>query len=323
MANAQTPPIDASKQAGAPEEPATPDRAAKIKMRHYIEAAFAFAFMGILRRLSFTNASDLGSWCGRIVAPWTGAWRTAKKNLSLAMPEFGLFERDRVAREAFDNFGRVMAEYVKLPWLWRTRWNEIIEIAGKDHMQRMVTSRKGAIVFTAHIANWELIPMVLAHAGKPTMLVYRAANNPLIDRRIAQIRSHYTVRLAPKGSEGARDIISHVQSGGLVFMVVDQKMNTGLEVPFFGVGAMTGKAIARIAMRHNCELFPARCERLGSAQFRVTFEAPWYVAGDPRNDVDVRSALARINLKFEEWIRATPGQWLWMHRRWPKDAKRT
>jgi len=46
------------------------------------------------------------------------------------------------------------------------------------------------------------------------------------------------------------------------------------------------------------------------------------VPGDARNDADVRSALALINLKFEEWIRATPGQWLWMHRRWPKDAER-
>lgn len=322
MANAERPAKAANTKEEAATDAAVESASQKIKWRHYIEAAVAFSFMAILRRLSLKNASDFGGWLARWIAPWTGAWRTAKKNIALAMPEFGLFERDRVAREAFDNFGRVMAEYIKLPWIWRTRWNDIIEVAGKDHMQRMVTSKKGAIVFTAHIGNWELIPMALAHAGKPTMLVYRAANNPLVDRRIAEVRGHYTAALAAKGSEGARDIVAHLQRGGLVFMVVDQKMNTGMEVPFFGVGAMTGKAIARLAMRQNCELFPARCERLGSAQFRLTFEAPWFVPGDPRNEDDLRSALTTINQKFEEWIRATPGQWLWMHRRWPKDAKR-
>jgi KDO2-lipid IV(A) lauroyltransferase len=294
----------------------------KIKWRHYIEAGFAFAVMAFLRRLSLINASDLGGWAGRWLGPWTGSWRTAKKNLALAMPEFGLFERDRVAREAFDNFGRVMAEYAQLPSLWRTSWDSIVDVAGKEHMQRAVAGKKGAIVFTAHIGNWEIIPMVLAHAGKPTMLVYRAANNPLIDRRLAEIRGLYTAALAAKGADGARAIVDHVKSGGLVYMVVDQKMNTGIEIPFFGVGAMTGKAIARMAMRHGCDLIPARCERLGSSQFRVSFEAPWFVAGDYRDDADMRDALIKLNLKFEEWIRATPGQWLWMHKRWPKDATR-
>jgi len=164
--------------------------------------------------------------------------------------------------------------------------------------------------------------MVMAHAGRPAMLVYRALNNPLMDRKIAEIRSLYTAALAPKGAEGARAIVDHIQGGGIVFMVVDQKMNTGMEVPLFGVRAMTGRAIARFAMRHNCELVPARCERLGRSQFRISFEPAWFVAGDYRNDDDMRGALTRLNAKIEEWVRATPGQWLWMHRRWPKDAKR-
>lgn len=294
-----------------------------IKWRHYIEAAFALPLMAILSRLSFTNASDFGGWLARWLAPWTGSWRTAKKNLELALPDLGMFERRRIAASAFDNFGRVMVEYCKLPWLWRTAWDSLIEVQGREHLQKAIASgKRGVIVFTAHIGNWELIPMVMAHAGRPAMLVYRALNNPLMDRKIGEIRGLYTAALAPKGAEGARAIVDHIQNGGIVFMVVDQKMNTGMEVPFFGIGAMTGRAIARFAMRHNCELVPAHCERVGKSQFRISFEPAWFVAGDYRNDEDMRSALTKLNLKIEEWVRATPGQWLWMHRRWPKDAKR-
>jgi KDO2-lipid IV(A) lauroyltransferase len=308
-----------SQDAPAPKSPLGP----RPKWRHYIEAAIAFVVMALLARLSMANAAGVGAWIARLIAPWTSSWQTAKKNLALAMPELGMFERRRIAAQAFDNFGRVMAEYCKLPWMWRTSWDSIVDVVGREHLQRAVAGgKRGVIIFTAHIGNWEIIPMVLAHAGRPVMLVYRAANNPLIDKRVGEIRGLYTAALAPKGAEGARAIVDHIQNGGVVYMVVDQKMNTGVEVPLFGVGAMTGKAIARIAMRHHCELLPARCVRLGRSQFRVTFEAPWFVPGDHRNENDVRDALAKINLKIEEWVRATPGQWLWMHRRWPKAAKR-
>jgi KDO2-lipid IV(A) lauroyltransferase len=310
------------KGATGAESPPPEIAAPKIKWRHYVEAGLTFALMAVLGRLSLANASNIGARLARLIAPWSGAWRTANKNLALAMPDLGFLERRRTAGNAFDNFGRTMAEYCKLPSLWRTSWDSVIDVVGREHLQKIVAGRHGAIVFTAHIGNWEIIPMVLAHAGRPAMLVYRALNNPLVDKRIAEIRGLYTASLAPKGADGARSIVEHLQDGGLVYMVVDQKMNTGLEVPFFGVGAMTGKAIARIAMRHNVELIPVRCERLGQAQFRIAVEAPWFVGGNYLNEEDLRSALTRLNQKIEDWVRATPGQWMWMHRRWPKDAKR-
>src|SRR5687768_6766470 len=98
MANAKTPAKAAIVKEDDAADVTSESAAQKIKVRHYIEAGFAFFFMAILRRLSLTNASDFGGWVARWIAPWTGAWRTAKNNIALAMPEFGLFERDRVAR---------------------------------------------------------------------------------------------------------------------------------------------------------------------------------------------------------------------------------
>ena len=98
--------------------------------------------------------------------------------------------------------------------------------------------------------------------------------------------------------------------------MVDQKINTGMEIPFFGRGAFTGDAVARFAMRFNCPVFPVRTERLADGRFKVTVEEPWTFPPDGNND-DVRAALTRINQRLEDWIRARPGQWLWMHKRWP------
>ena len=89
--------------------------------------------------------------------------------------------------------------------------------------------------------------------------------------------------------------------------MVDQKINTGMEIPFFGRGAFTGDAVVRLAMRFDCPVFPVRTERLEDGRFRVTVEEPWAFPADG-NEADVRAALTRINGRLEDWIRARPGQ---------------
>jgi Kdo2-lipid IVA lauroyltransferase/acyltransferase len=301
----------------APLPEATPAAPVKrVKARHYIEFGLARPMMTILGWMSLRRASSLGGRLARMLGPIAKPWRIAKRNLANAMPEMSARERGQIAASAFENFGRVMFEYAHLRALWRRRWDGIIETHG-DGLSWAVQNKRPAIVFTAHIGNWELIPMILAAAGKPALVVYRAPNNPMVDQLIGDIRSEYAAGLAPKGADGLRMIIEHVQDGGTVFMVVDQKTNTGPEIPFFGRGARTGKAIARVAMKYGCKLIPAHCERLNGAQFRIHFEQPWSVEGDAGNPEHVRQALTRINAKIEDWVRTIPGQWMWMHKRWP------
>jgi len=68
-------------------------------------------------------------------------------------------------------------------------------------------------------------------------------------------------------------------------------------------------------------VFPVRCERLDGCRFHITVEPPWTFTkstdGTPTEE-DVRAAMTRVNARLEDWIRERPGQWLWMHRRWPK-----
>lgn len=291
--------------------------ARRPRLRHYLEAGLTHMFMTGLRAMNLPMASAFGGALARSLGPLTRPWRIARRNLMRAAPETPPAERTKVVRMAFDNFGRVMAEYAHLGRLWRRRWDGIIDVDGGDGLSWAVAHRKASIVFTAHIGNWELIPMVLAARGKPCMIVYRAANNPLVDKIIADIRGNYVAAMAPKGADGLRDIVKHIQDGGTVFMVVDQKTNTGPEIPFFGRGARTGKAIARLAMKYGCKLIPAHCVRVGGPRFRIVFEQPWSVEGDAGDEGHVRRTLTRMNAKIEDWVRAAPGQWLWMHKRWP------
>ena len=101
-------------------------------------------------------------------------------------------------------------------------------------------------------------------------------------------------------------------------MLVDQKQNDGIAVPFFGRDAMTAPAIARIGLRFGCPLLPIAVERLSGARFRVTVMPALNLAATGNVALDVLAGMTRVNALIEDWIRARPEQWLWLHRRWPQ-----
>ena len=146
--------------------------------------------------------------------------------------------------------------------------------------------------------------------------VYRAGNNPLLDRMIARYRGDGG-ELIPKGRVAARRAIAALRRGTHLTLLADQKMNDGIAVPFFGRPAMTAPALAVLALRFDCDVLPARVERLAGARFRLTVFPPLPLPRSGEPHADAAALMARVNAILEGWIRDRPEQWLWVHRRWP------
>ncbi len=153
--------------------------------------------------------------------------------------------------------------------------------------------------------------------GLPLTRIYRPPNNPLVDRLIRRARRHITGELLPKGLEGARRTIEIVRGGGHLGMLVDQKMNDGIPVPFFGRPAMTAPALAQIALKFGCPVIPAKVERVRETHFLITLYPPLEMPDSGDRRADVKTAMALVNRTIEGWVRERPEQWLWLHRRWP------
>lgn len=171
---------------------------------------------------------------------------------------------------------------------------------------------------TGHIGNWEVQPVACMQLGRPVLVVYRAANNPLVDAMIDRARRPISAGTAPKGAEGARTILRTLRNGGFAGMLVDQKMNDGIAVPFFGRPAMSPAAIAQMALRYGLDIVPARCERLDGARFRVSFHPPIAFTPSGDREADILALMTAVNRVLEDWIRERPEQWLWLHNRWPE-----
>ena len=124
-----------------------------------------------------------------------------------------------------------------------------------------------------------------------------------------------------KGAGGAREAIAHLAAGGSLGMMMDQKMNDGIAVDFFGHQAMTAAALARFALRFDCTVVPIHVERLGPARLRLVCEAPLSWPKGDDHAADIYALTRAVNAMMESWIRAAPQSWLWLHRRWPREAR--
>lgn len=288
-------------------------------IQYRVEAVLAYGLYGLFRVLPVDIASEIGGRLATLFGPLSKPHRTAALNLTRAMPDLDQKQRRIILRDVWDNFGRVIAEYGVLSRLWRHGRDTRIEICGQEHITALANAKKPAIIFSGHIANWEITALTVGWTTAPPALVYRAPNNPLIEGLLSKVRGDATATLIPKGAGGAREIMRTLRNGGFVMMAVDQKMNTGLAIPFFGRDAMTGEAIARLALRYECSIVPMVTERLDGCRFRVTFEEPWQMDPSAESEDQVESILRRVNETLERWIKARPGQWLWLHNRWPKD----
>ena len=285
---------------------------------HLSEATALLVVMMVFACLRVDWASTLGGYIGRTIGPRLGVSRCALRNLRCAMPENSEGENRRILRGMWDNLGRAVAEYPHLARICAAASGRV-EIVNGEAVMDLLTDDRPAIVFGGHFGNWEVGPSTIHRLMGPSLLsVYRAANNPWVNWLLRhQLRSRHAVA---KGAEGGRELLRHLRRGGHIAMLVDQKQNDGIAVPFFGRDAMTAPAIARLSLHFDCPIVPIRVERLVGARFRFTVMPAVEVVDTGDTAVDVLATMTCVNAVIEGWVRARPEQWLWLHRRWPDQA---
>jgi len=304
MANATSAPLPA-------ETPLPP-----ISWNHRFQAWGAALCFGFLRLLPLDVASAIGGVLARAIGPRLGISKRARRNLARAIPELSSAEIGPMVRCMWDNLGRVVAEYPHLRSIRVFSDPRRVETRGLEHVNAAVAGGRRMILFSGHLANWEIAGLAGGQYGLDIAQIYRAANNPLIDQMIARLRG-VQGELIPKGAVASRRAFAALRRGGHLSLLADQKLNDGIAVPFFGRPAMTAPALALLALRFDCSVLPCRVERLGGARFRLTVEPPLPLHRSGDQETDVLELMTRVNRVLERWIREQPGQWLWLHRRWP------
>lgn len=284
-----------------------------------LEALTLRLALSLFRILGPERASNLGGWLGRTVGPSLPFSERARRNLRLAMPELSEAETERIVRGTWENSGRVFGEMVHLE---RMAADGMIEVAPAEieALRQIKEDGLPLLLLSGHLANFELFSVLAPFHGFPLTAIYRAPNNPRADRIWRQLRGK--TNLLAKGPDTLRAVTRTMADGGNLALMIDQKLNEGIEVPFFGHPAMTNPLPAHFAARFKAPLVFGWAERLGPARYRIKTECiepaePAGKTGSAKREAFYETTL-RINRVLEQRIREQPENWFWLHRRWGK-----
>ena len=284
-----------------------------------LEAAGFDLLTVLLRALPVDAASAMGGALFRALGPLTSAHKTASRGLRLAFPDMTTVEHAGLLAAQWDNFGRYIAEFPVLDRLTPTSGR--IEIINREGLSAIARSGRPSVFISGHFSNMEVMSAAILHAGIDCDITYRAANNPYVDARIKESRFRYGVRLfAPKGADGARALLEALKAGRSVAMMNDQKYDGGVAAPFFGRTVHTLPAAARLALRFGADIQPMSVQRTRGARFRLTVHEPIRLIDTGDRTADIEAGVRAINAFIETRVRERPGEWWWLHRRWPKEA---
>ena len=127
------------------------------RIRHGFEALGAFLAYALFAALPVDWASALGGWIGRTIGPILPMTRVARANLRAVFPEMPPAETDRIVREMWDMVGRIVGEYPHLDAIARDAGapGARVEVAGAEQVA-MLKARGTALLFSAHLGNWEV-----------------------------------------------------------------------------------------------------------------------------------------------------------------------
>jgi KDO2-lipid IV(A) lauroyltransferase len=281
-------------------------------LKYRLEYAAVRALMGVLAVLPYAAAARVGAALGWLFALLpVSANAVARANIRKAFPQLTEPQVRALHTRAAVHTGMTMAEFVHVHALDDAGLAARVTLDGE-------LPTTPTLFFGGHLGNWELVPAYSASRGLKMATVYRSANNRLVDAFIVARRSACGVIQIPKGSTGARQLLSVLGQGVNVGMLVDQKMNDGIPAPFFGHTVMTASALASLALKRQLPVRGAFCVRTGMGRYTLRVTPPLLLPKGPDHEANLSATVGLLNAALEEAIRAHPEQWFWFHKRFGK-----
>jgi Kdo2-lipid IVA lauroyltransferase/acyltransferase len=238
-------------------------------------------------------------------------------NIKRAFPGKGMEETIAIAKGVYRNMAIVAADFFELPYLNRENVQELIEIEGLEHCRKALEKNKGVLMFGAHFGNWEIGAIALSLELKPSVVIYRPLDNPLLENLVTWVRS-CTGNIPIAKDLAMRSMLRHLKKNDILGILIDQNVSLteGVFVDFFGRPACTTIGLALLALHTGAPAIPGYVLRLPEGRYRLILgeEVELVQTGDREQDILVNTQIfTRI---IEETVRKYPDQWLWVHQRW-------
>lgn len=287
-----------------------------------IIGAVAVGILKVVRYFDPDKTADFFAAITRKIGPLLPEQKIGRANLTAAFPEKSPQEIERILSGVWDNLGRVGAEFAHIDHIWNLDFENPaasrIETTPQntEKFERLRDDGKGALIFSSHLANWELPALAGPAYGVESAVLFRRPNIAAVDRAVQSIRAVNMGTMIATTHDAPLRLAQALEKGVHVGMLVDQYFHRGVDVTFFGRTTKANPLLARLARQVECPIHGVRMIRLPNHRFRADISEEIKPVRDADGKIDIQGTMQAITSVIEGWVRENPEQWLWLHRRW-------
>jgi len=297
---------------------ATEDQGATDLARrlHPLLGALAVTCDLAIRLLPVRVASELMALTARGFSRLVTNKDKIRSNLHAAFPELDDSSLDVLTGKIIANSGRLIAEIIKIRDFRSGARGVAMNARGA--LTYPIEQRGKAIFVSAHLGNWELMPIMFHRNGLPLTIIHKKIRHPGIDDRLMSLRRETGATYVEK-SKALRTCAAALKRGESIALLVDQRVETGIEVEFFERLTIFTHFPARMALKFDCPIIVGEAVRLGPGRLEVVFHEP--IWPDKQSGAQAERDLTQKMAKsIEGCIRRHPEQWFCNTRRWKKGS---
>jgi len=234
-------------------------------------------------------------------------------NLTNAFPNLNEFEKKKITKTMWCNYGKILAEYVFIKNFREIKLEQNIIVKGQEILDKIKINKKPVIFISGHFNNFELMAMHIDKSGIDLAAIYRPLNNKYLNTIMEKIRRNYICnKQVKKGIAGTKLLLKYFRNGTSIALMIDQRVSQGLRSNFFNKKASTTTIPAQFIKKFKCDVVPIYIERKNNINFKITINKPIKFSDSSSIEVITND----LNKVLEEMILKNPEQWIWTHDRW-------
>ena len=234
-------------------------------------------------------------------------------NLSNALPNLNEFEKSKITKTMWCNYGKILAEYVFIKNFREIKLEQNVVVKGQEILDEIQINKKPVIFISGHFNNFELMAMHIDKSGIDLAAIYRPLNNKYLNTIMEKIRRNYICnKQVKKGIAGTKLLLKYFRNGTSIALMIDQRVSQGLRSNFFNKKASTTTIPAQFIKKFKCDVIPIYIERTNNINFKITINKPIKFSDSSSIEVITND----LNKVLEEMILKNPEQWIWTHDRW-------
>ena len=280
------------------------------RVTYVIFKFFKFIINLLPDKLSYYLAQALGSLLYYIIKDRRElAVQNIKTSLNVSKSK-----AQQLIKEVFQDLALKFVEILQLEKRSLTELKENVTVEGEEYLKEIYQSDKGAVLFTGHFGNWELLGVYLSAVGYPLTAIARDYKNDYIYQEIMKIRQSKGAEVFNR-SQLKKSIKALMKQKFLLIAGDQDAHQDGEFMKFFDRPASTPLGPVKLAQRSNSYIVPTYLVREGLNNYRLIVKEPLEIDKDASLE-EQREVLQHLTTSLENAIRDYPSQWLWVHRRW-------